>query len=686
MHSGGYGWGTSLYTPNEHRNIVFDNCNTSSPDNVPSGVVINYWYGGSEAAYNVQSSQIFSNCVVYNSGITSTDPIVRMAAPTSPWSPTTYSLSTLPANHTSFSIQDPELDASTLEPATTGSAYDAGYNVGTTYDINYDIRPGAGSNVYDIGAVEQQGYPVIFVSPDDGSDTTGTGSQLNPFATLSYATSVATGAVTPGTTVMLRGGTYTVGTSNRTITRSTTASFPNPPFGLIDNPHVEGTAANPITIAAYQGEVPVFNMHHLIDVDYWTFQGIDFSYNGTNLSLGHRDETAETTTIANNINLYNCAFKNIHSEGVMGALTLNGANNLNIFGTTFDNIRSGVAGSDGAAISFRVYVTNAHIAGNTFSDIGSDGIVLNELHTGFAQINFSNITIENNDFLVLQPYAPRDSNGDYYDEPWPSWADYIGENGVDVKWSDSGNVIRYNRFSHFRPTTAGQDASGSSGRAIVVHNQSSDIAIYGNTMLDCQCGVDQGAPDNAMSVQIYSNYIKSLPAGERTADDHVPITNATVYGIQTGGPTYSVTADIYNNTVDLSDIASAVVIDHINADTNISVHNNVFLGGAGSTSGSTAAITKDYNYWGANVTPDTDHEGTNDLTEGVDGAPDLHDRGAPLFGSPLIGAGTTLTPMGDDIEGVAFSNPPNIGCFAQRTAVAGDYVVGYSLRRKIANG
>lgn len=98
----------------------------------------------------------------------------------------------------------------------------------------------------------------LFVAPD-GSDERGDGSLARPYATLGKAV----GLVRPGQTVFLRGGTYR----------------PADPVTI----DTDGTAEEPITLAAYRGEHPVLDVSAITGgkwavtqrADHWTVRGLE---------------------------------------------------------------------------------------------------------------------------------------------------------------------------------------------------------------------------------------------------------------------------------------------------------------------------------------------------------------------------------------------------------------------------
>ena len=155
FHTGGMQSGTG----NTIRNMLFVNCADDHPVSAThDGICI--WLQGT---YTQMQTITWSNLVFYSDTYSyndSTDPIIYVDNASEVQ--TQYTLSDIGsggvANFSSVYCTDPGLNETTFAISNTGSAYNAGYNVGTSYDYNNDQRPGAGdsSSAYDIGAVEYQ--------------------------------------------------------------------------------------------------------------------------------------------------------------------------------------------------------------------------------------------------------------------------------------------------------------------------------------------------------------------------------------------------------------------------------------------------------------------------------------------------------------------------------------------------
>jgi len=128
-----------------------------------------------------------------------------------------------------------------------------------------------------------------------GSDTA-SGSATGPFRSLRFWT----GTLRPGDTVLVRGG-----------------SYHDPGAGNIWKPIVSGTAAAPITVKAYPGEVPVFDGDRsgqqafvLSGVSYITVDGLTFTRyapngNGVFIISDADHITVRNITMTGNVGLTN---------------------------------------------------------------------------------------------------------------------------------------------------------------------------------------------------------------------------------------------------------------------------------------------------------------------------------------------------------------------------------------------
>lgn len=224
-------------------------------------------------------------------------------------------------------------------------------------------------------------------------------------------------ALQPGDELLMRGGTY------RTPIIRTRNS---------------GEADAPITVKAYPGEVvriepeDGYNLWHIITGSHWRFEYVDF---GGVMILAN---VGDTDTV-NDIAYSHCSF----TDGRAG-LSIQSVNGLRIEHTRFENVRSGIPGTDHSAIALRRHAKDVVVADSQFIDVGSDGV-----HVGANGTNIGRVAVLRSEFVITGRRSP------------------VGENGVDIK---AGYVtVSQCRFSGFRDTVAGQDASGAQGEAIVIH-------------------------------------------------------------------------------------------------------------------------------------------------------------------------------------------------------------------------
>ncbi len=169
----------------------------------------------------------------------------------------------------------------------------------------------------------------------------------------------------------------------------------------------------------------------------------------------------------------NCTFKNSPWRQIV----LKNAKNVLIENNIFANIRTNQPGKGTHGISVSPdtakVVDNIIVRGNSFSNIGADGVQIGE-GTGDKTSNF---IIENNTFIGSEA---------------------VGENGVDVKGAIGPIIIRNNIMHGFRPCQSpqkggNQDCSGSPGEGLVIHEGTSgrpnNVTIEGNLIYDNIFGI-----------------------------------------------------------------------------------------------------------------------------------------------------------------------------------------------------
>lgn len=174
----------------------------------------------------------------------------------------------------------------------------------------------------------------------------------------------------------------------------------------------------------------------------------------------------------------NCQFKNSSKTPIL----IKSAQNVLIENNTFINIRTNKAGKDVHAISIACndekpcLIDTVTIQGNSFSEIGADGIQL-----GIKASNIQNILIHGNNF---------------------SGGEDVGENGIDVKGVLGPIIIKKNKFQRFRPCESEtQDCTGGNGAGLVIHEgsksgQAQNVVVEENEFIDNMIGIVVANSDN----------------------------------------------------------------------------------------------------------------------------------------------------------------------------------------------
>jgi len=425
----------------------------------------------------------------------------------------------------------------------------------------------------------------------------------------------------PGDTLLVRAGVYTT-IDTITLTSGNT-----------------GQEGAPITVKAYPGETAILDNAHTIffeGANWWTFDGLIFqNYTSRGFVLGSHETLGDLSTApAEHITIRNCIFRDSNRK----CLSIRYGNHLLLENNHFQNVRPGepfdVVGYEISAVGLKYLADDMVIRNNRFEEIGSDGI-----HLGTRDdADVRNVQIIGNEFWVNRPYTGILGN--------------VGENGIDVK-TVNGVVISGNSFHGFRSTMPGQDAHGSNGDGIVVHNNARNVIIeknlfYDNTInLTISSGSDMIVRNNIfMTARAdenkgyweggYGLVVRGFTEGEVV----YPTTNISVYH-----------NTFYDNEVYLRswDVVGCTF------------KNNAIIGGADGVIPDNADWESDYNAWSGvigEIPPML--QGANDIHAddlGLD--PDLR----PLPSSALIDAGQDVG-VADDLDG----NPrddgaPDLGAF-----------------------
>ncbi|MCE0538749.1 right-handed parallel beta-helix repeat-containing protein [Kineosporia rhizophila] len=223
-----------------------------------------------------------------------------------------------------------------------------------------------------------------YVAPN-GSDTAA-GSKSAPWKSIARAQT----AVSAGDTVYFRAGTYAFTAATKACSSRT---------ALVDAITLSksGTAAAPITYAAYPGEKPVFNFSAMKDDcrikglnvtgSYLNVKGLELTGVRQNNNLNHESWGVYVTGSNNTFDQLN-----LHHHMGPGLFIKNGSNNLVLNSDSHDNYD--LYTSNGAGESADGF--GAHVAANQPGNRFSGNRAWNNSDDGFDLINaYSPVTIEN---------------------------------------------------------------------------------------------------------------------------------------------------------------------------------------------------------------------------------------------------------------------------------------------------
>ncbi len=458
----------------------------------------------------------------------------------------------------------------------------------------------------------------------NAEDRAGYGNLEQPWKTLDFALV----QLEPGDTLMVRQGTY----RNERITLTGQNS---------------GQPEAPITVTAYPGETVILTQGQPLNFQgarWWVLDGLIFDRpQAQAVQLGQHQALGHTETVpAEHITIRNCEFR----LGERPAIVTHYANHIRLENNYFHHLRPGIPfrdeegeqiGFEMSAVAVRYKAQDIVIRGNRFEDIGSDGVQLGS-KSRVAGSQIEEIQIVGNEFWVNRPYTGILGN--------------VSENGVDVK-KVSQVVIADNIIHGFRPTTPEQDASGSNGAGIVLHNDAEAIVVERNLLYDNTIHLtiakgQTGTSDGPRHTIVRNNIFKEARA-------------SNLSGRWEGGYALRIakvsSVEVYQNTFYDNDIYLRSY--HTN---NISFKNNIIIGGeSGVSSTNNVAWEADYNAWshieGARPEP---LRGEHDLFE-VDLR--LADDLVPLPNSPVLNYGQNLGVI-NDFEGKSRADGrPDLGAF-----------------------
>jgi hypothetical protein len=448
-------------------------------------------------------------------------------------------------------------------------------------------------------------------SHPEAKDDVNHGSQDKPWQTLPYALQ----QLSPGDTLLIRGGTYQ-----------------NKPINLTESN--SGQEGAPITVRAYAGEtVTLLNGEPIrfMGANWWILDGLQFERTET-IQLGqHINLNGRSTDASNHVTIKNSVFKN----GTDSAIVINNASHISIEGNHFQSIRPGVpfseAGQENNAVVIRYIGDNISIKGNRFEDIGSDGV-----HVGSQSYllgaDIGRVDILNNEFWVNRPYTGILGN--------------VGENGVDVKKTRGPILISGNVFHGFRPTTPEQDASGANGDGIIIHNEARNIRVAGNLFYDntshlnIGLGLGQVGPENIL---IYNNIFRDAA----TSGNPGRLLEGSALQVR-----YAVNIEIYHNTFFQN--PRYLVGNKVSACT---FKNNIIIGGRSGVNLEGFSCTTDYNAWSQVIQVPVVLQGEHDIYADDLG---LDQDFRPSLLSPVVAAGQNVG-ITVDFTNRPRGNPPDVG-------------------------
>lgn len=464
-----------------------------------------------------------------------------------------------------------------------------------------------------------------YVDANGGNDTYSGLASNEGFATLKHAML----QLQAGDTLYVRSGEYHDGIHLRST---------DPYTGI--KKYNSGTSTQPITVKAYQNEIPVIGTgasFHIEDLSWWVFEGLTFQSSYLKFGINDTNLTATTSqcrSTAENITIRGNRFQ--HGSNSQVAIAC--GRHLKIQNNIFDNLRSRKTGTDRTAVALSYYASDVVISGNHFIDIGADGVQLSSETQG---AEYTDIVIMGNEFEIQRPYRYRDEDGNVVPENQQPF-DNVGENAIDIKQGPGPILISKNIIHGFRHTTAGQDATGDPGNGIVVHNQAEGITFSKNHFYDNEnhLVIFEGNninPQPDVNTLIHNNIFGELVDPNTTGS--IISTGLVVANVRN--------VEIFNNTFQ-SQYGDTVRLIAIAGSTDaIELLNNAFYnGGIAISDESQVNLVADYNAW-AQVSATT---GTGELYPSIIGANNiitdfLHIDSAtwkPLENSPLIDAGSSI--------------------------------------------
>lgn len=377
----------------------------------------------------------------------------------------------------------------------------------------------------------------------------------------------------------------------------------------------------------------------------WRFSGLVFQ-NSRSIVLGERVRgTNRCRSSVKNVTFSENTFRHASEE----AIIINCARHVQIRNNAFWNVRSRQRGLDTHAILSTASARSISITGNSFTDIGADGVQL--------QGEIVAVEISSNRFKVQRPYRYRGVNGAIPAADKQRYGN-VGENAIDIKGGPGPVLIEGNTIQGFRPVLRGtQDASGAMGVGIVLHQMRKTVAVQRNHFVGNVIHLNLGeSSENALvSHNVFDNVIEVDEAiyGKIRPKN---ILLKSPRGLR-----------LYNN-VFRNVVANEKLLMDIVGGRNISMVNNVFSNGSILVSDS-IRIYAGHNAW-SRISAGLDDalQGTGDIyTEQLDID---WSTWRPRSSSPLIDAGATVDVAGDYYNSSIIGGAPDIGVAEFNPAIA----------------
>lgn len=457
-----------------------------------------------------------------------------------------------------------------------------------------------------------------YVDSDNGNNGD-SGSKANPWLTVDYAITTASG----GDTIYLM--------------QSPVRQYPE---GITLNAGDGGGSGNPITVISYDDDDPTV----ISTGAEWDFNGVDYiTFNNLIFDDCERWELGNLTypggQVVTGLTVQGCLFQ--HWTGLDNGIYAFQTTDMLVEDCDFVDCRSRIAGNDFTMFRMAGRTNDFTVRRCSAQDIGSDFITLcGNFTTHPAIVDAINVLIEYCAVWINRPYGCRS---------WHDFSTGIGENAFDFKYVPTGPVTVSHCVVHgYRPTAAGQDASNAIGPATICHQDASNITYDSCRIYDCAYGVRS---------------IKGTHGVTGSSD--ITVKNCIIHDMTTdgGGRGTGIEADDVDGlTIEHTTIEGCTRYLEIDGTTITSIKNNAIRDGTYQQGTNTGEGNFDYNGW-YNATPPAAWQGANDPTITTWGLDAKH---VPGMTSDLLDAGTDLS-YSEDIAGRARDATPALGASEQST-------------------